>query len=659
MLYGAMNQTPSPFVRTVLAALGASVLLLSPGPTGELLAQQALPLGSGLILGQVVDAATGRGIGGAVVTMNATAIVSASTTTAVVATPAAANTAAQVTPQTLIADENGKFVFHHLPKATYSLSAAASGFAGGSFGQTRLGGPTRTIDLDTDQRFTTAVVRIWKLASIAGSVADEHGDPIVNLPVRLLRRTLVSGRRRLSPAGSTTTDDRGMYRLSVLTPADYVVAVASTIASIPTSLAELYEQAAAARATPAADSADPRLKNLENALVNLSASGAPVATSGYRIAESQLQYNGTLSRLMPQATEVSRMRVFQTTFFPATPSAAAAQVISLKSGEERTGVDLRMQLVDASRVSGTVTGPDGPAPNLGVKLVPVDAQDWTTDSGYETATTATDAEGRFSLIGVPNGQYVLRVQRLSRGTGAALPVLSAEMPVAVSGSAIAGLGVILRGGVRLSGRIEFEGTAVRPAPDRLQQVSVILVVAEGRTRDMPPPTRIGPDGRFTMPEYLPGKYTITAGAPGSPWVLKSIQVAGRDVSQLALSLESSDIADVVIVYGDQSTQLSGSVQGATIPETDVLIVAFPANYQPWIEAGMPPRVSRTARPNKAGAFSFTNLPAGEYLVAAVTDERSADWQDIATLQKIVPLATRVAIVDGDKKVVQLRMVPIK
>ena len=76
-------------------------------------------------------------------------------------------------------------------------------------------------------------------------------------------------------------------------------------------------------------------------------------------------------------------------------------MITIASGEERAGVDLQMHLVATSRVSGTLLGPDGPAFNMGLRLVPADARDLASENGYETATTVTDAAGQFTFLGVP------------------------------------------------------------------------------------------------------------------------------------------------------------------------------------------------------------------------------------------------------------------
>ena len=62
------------------------------------------------------------------------------------------------------------------------------------------------------------------------------------------------------------------------------------------------------------------------------------------------------------------------------------------------------------RVSGVLTGPDGPAANHGLRLWPVPAN----DGGYEIpiAYATTDSRGRFAFLGVPPGAYIIRAYRV-------------------------------------------------------------------------------------------------------------------------------------------------------------------------------------------------------------------------------------------------------
>ena len=80
--------------------------------------------------------------------------------------------------------------------------------------------------------------------------------------------------------------------------------------------------------------------------------------------------------------------------------------------------DFRLTPVRALSLSGVVTGPNGPAANMQLQLIPADAGDLV--SPIETATAATDNNGQFEFTGVPSGQYILRAHRFPRlgGRGA-------------------------------------------------------------------------------------------------------------------------------------------------------------------------------------------------------------------------------------------------
>src|SRR6187455_3028937 len=115
----------SVFVGTVALMSAALATMVAGQNAGN--QRPILPVGSGLILGQVVDGQTGRPVGSALVTLNASAIVAVADTGAPAAPGSAASrqpaagVGARATRQTVIADANGRFVFHELPKATYAL----------------------------------------------------------------------------------------------------------------------------------------------------------------------------------------------------------------------------------------------------------------------------------------------------------------------------------------------------------------------------------------------------------------------------------------------------------------------------------------------------------------------------------------------------------
>ena len=54
-------------------------------------------------------------------------------------------------------------------------------------------------------------------------IVDEDGEPVPGATVRVMRYQYLQGDRRLTPAGTGQTDDRGQYRVWGLMPGDYYV----------------------------------------------------------------------------------------------------------------------------------------------------------------------------------------------------------------------------------------------------------------------------------------------------------------------------------------------------------------------------------------------------------------------------------------------------
>lgn len=181
-----------------------------------------------MVVGQVVDGATGAPIGDAIVRLSASRV----------ADPTAPR-------DRVMADGEGRFFFSELPAGAYALQAAKDGYVPGQFGQRDPRGQSQTLTLAANERVTDVRIRLWKYAAIAGRVVDEAGEPVVGVAVRALRKDVIAGRiqfgsTEIAPefVPSTLTDDRGMFRLSQLTPGTYAVAVPSTQSTLPASVLE-------------------------------------------------------------------------------------------------------------------------------------------------------------------------------------------------------------------------------------------------------------------------------------------------------------------------------------------------------------------------------------------------------------------------------------
>ena len=633
----------------------------APGPV-------VLPAG-GFILGQVVDAGNGQGIPGVQVSLTGgsgpTAIVDERLVAQFEKGLVPAEMLARAGTRRAITDAEGRFLFRDLTRGSYTATATLGGYSPGAFGRRRPEGPSRPLELADNEKVADATIRLWKLAAISGTITDDAGEPVVGISVLALRRYYVGGHQRIGNAIGAQTDDRGIYRVASLTPGDYVIVVPFETTSYPATAVE--EDRVAAAAGPSGERVRARAE-----------SGAPAPSAGIRIGDLIVQTStgANKSLALPVASPADRLMVYPTWFFPGTTSLSQATPLTVGSGEQRTGVNLVTRPVPSTRVSGAVTAPDGPAANLAVRLYPADATSLSSESGFEIATASTDAAGRFTLLGVATGRYTLRAYRIPRsvafsdGSSAGMvrggvtpsatnPTQWAELPVAVGDTPVVDVAVTLRPGATVSGHLVFDGAAVKPTPQQMQQISITVSPADGRFLTTPAPAvRADTSGRFVTTGHPPGQYAITASPPTRDWVVKSIAAGGTNFLEQPLVVDAADLGNVVVTYTDRVAELSGTVQGIPANTDEIFtVLLFPSDPN-WIATGMVVRRPISVPVDRTGTFQ-TRVPlAGEYLAVAISQDFAAE-QTTALFTSLARMATRVPITEGEKKAISLPVSRVK
>jgi len=558
---------------------------------------------------------------------------------------------------------DGRFVFHDLAAGTYIVNASAPGYLGGFTGPGAAAGPT-TVDLAEAERRSDVKVRLWKAAVVSGTVVDEAGEPAVGVMVRAMRRAPLGGKIRYSAGQSGRTDDRGMYRIASLAPGDYLIAIPQSSSTIPAAMINSALQGMASGT------------GAGTAFLDLAMSqGAAAMGGGVRIGEYLLESN---SGTVPVLTSDGKLFVYQSLYYPLAATPSQASIVKLGSGEDRAGVDFQLRLLPSARISGTVTGPSGPARAVNVRLLPA-GDDADTDG--DVASGQSGADGSFAFLGVPAGRYVVRVvkpprQALPAGLGA-MPMMAmafgeeftrttpqdalmlfGETPITLGGTDIDGVTVSLSEGVRLSGRLVFDGSS--PTPQQMQTMSVIVTPADPRTPSEGGgnPNRPDDQGQFKTQAYPPGKYFVAAGPPQN-WIIKSVTAAGRDIFNAPLELKDAEVGDIVITFTDKAAQLTGNVADAVSTKSaGATVMLFPADYRTWIGNGMNQRRSRATRTRRTGTYTVPGLLAGDYLIAAIEEGDPNQTQDPVFIEAIARLASRITILEGDKRTLDLQLVKV-
>lgn len=613
------------------------------------------PTGTGLIVGQVVNATTGRGVANVAVTLVPSQNVRPGGSFA--------------NPRGIITDAEGRFVLRSLPAGAYQLTARRSGYSESFFGAVTPGGEGRSIVLDEGGRAGDATIRLWKLAVIGGTIVDEAGEPIIGLQVRALKRSLTAGRWKFGDYYSTIrygshTDDRGMYRIADLEPGEYIVSVPLTSAVAPASAVAALE---ALRTDPAARAAYTATSEA------FMAGGAPTAGPGSArtLAVGDFVQALTTPGLAPVSRVNGSVLMYQTEFYPGVTSAASAQAVTVGAGEERGGLDFAMAPVPTMRVSGMVSGSAGPSAGLTLRLVQSDGDTLLQET--QVATTVSDASGAFTFLGVPPGRYIVRVMsmprlpqvmtqvgavmRMEQGAGSSSePTLWADVPVSVANVDTTGVAVSLSTGVRASGHVVFDATSTKPDPAQLAGSVITFELADGR-----PPLRYGDDrtrltgDTFTTPELPPGKYLVRMD-PRGPWTMKSAMAGPRDISDVPLVVDGRELPPITITVTDKpGTSLGGTVRGLTNASADATVFLFPVERDAWVDYGSFPRRLRRARVAKSGMYVVVAVPPGEYYVVALAEDRAADWRDPKVLDALAGVATRVTIAEDEAKTLDLKV----
>ena len=340
------------------------------------------------------------------------------------------------------------------------------------------------------------------------------------------------------------------------------------------------------------------------------------------------------------------------TYYPGVTSGDRPESITVVAGQETSGLDVRLIAGAAARITGVVQDPAG-APMAG-QTVNLDRITRTTGGALQSAgfggLAKTDSRGAFEFPKLAAGEYVAYAGSSERvGTTVVVSdgqsrqiVLTPRRPSAIGGS--------ITTDEETPPSLPFARMSVNPVAADPESV----FPAWNAVRPQP----IRADGTFRL-QNLEGPYLFRVTGITDDWMLKSVQLGGRDITDqpLAVTRGEPDVEGLRIVLSRKGAKIAGQVaDGAGVPAPDTTVIVFAEDRSMW---GLASRFVKAARPDSAGRFSIAGLPAGIYRAIARQVVTDGQWEDPEFLQSLLKDAVRVELTEAASQIVKLTVEPAR
>ena len=332
---------------------------------------------------------------------------------------------------------------------------------------------------------------------------------------------------------------------------------------------------------------------------------------------------------------------YPTACHPSARTVAQAGVVRL-ADRDVENIHIVAQPVPTFTVSGRFVDAGGGKPD-GLRLW---FERFTRFGSNSGGPLVVDSDGRFTVSGVPPGQYGLRAgvagPQERHGPGA-------FVPFTVSSADVHGLVLTPASPHQVRGRLVFsDGT-----PPRLARVTVRGRVpgVDWRRVVVTNLAVVQPDHGFLLEQIRVPVVVDVDGIPAG-WAVREIRYKGRDVAHELVDLRSGP-EELEIILTSRGAILAGRVVDDAGAPAGGRVLLFPADARR--RAGTPWELMRTANAT-TGRFTFPMQLEGDYFVVAVDGHDLRHLHEESGFERLTRDAQRITLIPGDRREVELRVV---
>ena len=360
---------------------------------------------------------------------------------------------------------------------------------------------------------------------------------------------------------------------------------------------------------------------------------------------------GTTRATWPHDSDPKQVFGYAPTYFPGTSTAAQAQRVKLGVAQEASGIDFNLAAGRTSSVRGNATSASGlPLGGETVTMVhEIGGPTMWMGSAVAVASTKVAGDGSWTLSSIPPGEYRLSIRTAARGND---PAQEGQVTISVAGVDVEGLSLVAGAGGTVRGEVVTDDGSPLPAGfDRMQVRPPFNPSARMMISVLHPDNgRVQSDGSFAVEGVL-SDTVLSIGPLTGEWMLKAIEVEGRDIADLPLPVEhGKTLSGVRVVLTSRPTIIRGTLRDEKQIPAEGTVIVFADDSAKWREGS---RTLRATRLDQRGLFTFKGLPAGDYFLVALDAVQEGQWYDPEFLEGLKDRARRVAIADAESKQVDL------
>jgi hypothetical protein len=479
----------------------------------------------------------------------------------------------------VVTADNGSFSVNNVPAGRYRMSASKQGFVSQEYGDSGDQGSFALLAVSAGKGASNLIFKLRATATIAGHVRDDNGDPLGLVSVNAFGIAYDRGKKTLIPEKQTRTNDLGEYRLFNLKPGRYLIV------------------AEPSQATP-----DSR-RNRQNEYTVL----------------------GYLSEFYPGTSDVTR-----------------AEAVPVVSGDEISGIDMRLSPHGVVAVRGAVSNSLQPnaVAEVSVSLLPKNYVGRWDSNALQVMSRA--GSGSFEIPNVPPGQYIALAQWQNEGK-----FYSARRAIDVGDSAIDGVNFTITAGQSLRGRILWAAGQSLPVTD-LRAALLPSEEGEFATSDV----SVRTDGSFGFENVSEGQYEVVITGLGKNCYVKEVrtELEANAVKKLSVSQGTTHFE---VVLSAQGGQLEGQVLNkdslVAAGKWVVLVPEAKLRGYDWL--------FRSTTTDQNGRFTITAIPPGKYKVFSWDEVEQGAWEDADFLRAFEDKGQEIEVKESAQAKVEVSSIP--